>query len=76
MDGMFFALLGASIATALAGIGSAIKSAQFALKGISIDNVHAILGNTPEKTMQNMAYISSPGMELTEKYILDIMKNK
>ena len=64
------------IMKALAGIGAAIKSAQFALKGVSIDNVHAILGNTPEKTMQNMAYISSPGMELTEKYILDIMKNK
>jgi len=64
------------IMKALAGIGSAIKSAQFALKGVSIENVHAILGNTPEKTMQNMAYISSPGMELTEKYILDIMKNK
>ncbi|MBR4880001.1 MAG: L-serine ammonia-lyase, iron-sulfur-dependent, subunit alpha, partial [Clostridia bacterium] len=61
---------------ALAGISSAFMSAQFALKDVSIENVHAILGDTPEKTMQNMAYISSPGMELTEKYILDIMKNK
>ncbi len=61
---------------ALAGISSAFMAAQFALKNVSIENVHAILGDTPEKTMQNMAYISSPGMELTEKYILDIMKNK
>lgn len=60
----------------LAGIGAAIKSAQFAIKDVSIAPVHAILGDSPEKTMQNMAYISSPGMEKTEKYILDIMKEK
>lgn len=61
---------------ALAGIDSAIKAAQFAIKNVSIAPVHAILGDTPEKTMQNMGYISSPGMKETEKYILDIMKNK
>ena len=61
---------------AIAGISCAIKSAQFALSNVSIDCVHAILADTPEKTMQNIGYISSPGMKDTEKYILDIMQNK
>lgn len=61
---------------AIAGICSAFKAAQFAVCNVSIDPVHGIVGDTPEKTMQNIGYISSPGMAHTEKYILDIMKSK
>ncbi|MCB7318593.1 L-cysteine desulfidase family protein [Lacrimispora sp. 210928-DFI.3.58] len=54
----------------------AFRCADFALRGIFIDNEHGINGNTPEDTMRNMGLIASPGMVGTEKVIVEIMEGK
>mgnify|MGYP000230857218 FL=1 len=46
------------------------------MDGVYIDDVHGIIGNTPEETMRNMGEIASPGMIGTEKTILDILQRK
>ena len=46
------------------------------MEGICIENIHGINGKTPEDTMRNMGLIASPGMEETEKTIVEIMENK
>ena len=46
------------------------------MKGVHIDKVHGINGNTPEETMRNMGLIASPGMVGTEKTIVEIFEEK
>ena len=46
------------------------------MNGIFISNVHGINGDTPEKTMENMGRIASPGMVGTEKTIVEILEEK
>ena len=60
----------------IAAVDAAYKSVDFAMHGIYIDDVHGINGKTPEETMRNMGLIASPGMEETEKTIVEIMENK
>lgn len=55
---------------------AAFRSAEFAMNGVYIYNVHGINGNTPEETMRNMGLIASPGMTGTEKTIVEIFENK
>lgn len=55
---------------------AAFKSMEFAMKGVHIDKVHGINGNTPEETMRNMGLIASPGMVGTEKTIVEIFEDK
>ena len=44
--------------------------------GVSIAGIHGINGFSPEETMRNMGLIASPGMEETEKTILEIINRK
>lgn len=60
----------------IAATDTAFRSAEFAMNGVYIYNVHGINGNTPEETMRNMGLIASPGMVGTEKTIVEIFENK
>ena len=61
---------------ARAGVQCAWDMSRLALQSLAVDSRHSILGQTPEKTMQNMGYVASPGMTDTEEYILEIMKTR
>ena len=60
----------------VAACDAAFRSVAFAMKGVHIDKVHGINGNTPEDTMRNMGLIASPGMVGTEKTIVEIFEEK
>ena len=60
----------------VAACDAAFRSVAFAMKGVHIDKVHGINGNTPEETMRNMGLIASPGMVGTEKTIVEIFEDK
>lgn len=60
----------------VAACDAAFRSVSFAMKGVHIDKVHGINGNTPEETMRNMGFIASPGMVGTEKTIVEIFEEK
>ena len=60
----------------IVAVDAAFSSAEFGMKGIFIDNIHGINGNTPEETMRHMGEIASPGMVGTEKTIVDILREK
>lgn len=55
---------------------AAFRAVNLAAKGICIEAIHGINGRTPEDTMRYMGMIASPGMEETEKTIVDIMEQK
>ena len=57
-------------------VNAAFQSADFAMHGIFIDDIHGINGFTPEETMRHMGEIASPGMTGTEKTIVDILQEK
>lgn len=54
-------------------VDAAFRSVDFAMSRVCIDGMHGINGNSPEETMRNMGRIASPGMEETEKTIVEIM---
>ena len=60
----------------VAACDAAFRSVAFAIKGVHIDKVHGINGNTPEETMRNIGLIASPGMVGTEKTIVEIFEEK
>lgn len=60
----------------VAAVDAAYQSAEFAMHGVYIDEVHGINDKTPEETMRNMGLIASPGMVGTEKTIVEIFENK
>ena len=60
----------------IVAVDAAFQAADFAMHGISIEPVHGINGRTPEATMRHMGEIASPGMEGTEKTIVDILQEK
>lgn len=60
----------------IVAVDAAFQSADFAMHGISIEPIHGINGRTPEETMRHMGEIASPGMEGTEKTIVDILQEK
>ena len=60
----------------VAACDAAFRSVAFAMKGVHIDKVHGINGNTPEETMRNIGLIASPGMVGTEKTIVEIFEEK
>ena len=57
----------------IVAVDAAFRAVEMAIQGICIENMHGINGKTPEETMYNMGRIASPGMEKTEKVILEIM---
>lgn len=66
----------ACVLKAAIAIDIGCKSVNMALKDISVEARHGIIGLTPEQTMRNMGLISSPGMIHTEQTIVDILKEK
>lgn len=57
-------------------VDAAFRAAEMAMEHVCIAPVHGINGSTPEKTMENMGLIASPGMTATEGTIVEIMQNK
>ncbi len=57
-------------------VDAAYTAAELAVSGAHILSVHGINDKTPERTMQNMGLIASPGMIGTEKTIVDIFESK
>ena len=57
-------------------VDAAWRAVAMAEQGAYIDNIHGIIGATPEETMRNMGRIASPGMTGTEKTILEILQTK
>ena len=60
----------------LAAVDIAITSMELAMSGASVAPEHGVADRAPEKTMQNIGLIASPGMIETERVILEIMQNK
>ena len=60
----------------IAACATAFECVEFALNGVHVDNVHGIIGRTPEETMRNIGLIASPGMVQTEKVIVEIQESK
>ena len=60
----------------IVAVDTAFASAGMAMSGVYIDKVHGIGGSTPEETMRNMGRIASPGMEGTERTIVEILEEK
>ena len=60
----------------LAAVDIAITSMELAMSGASVSPEHGVADVKPEKTMQNIGLIASPGMIETERVILEIMQGK
>lgn len=60
----------------IVAVDAAYESVELAMNGIFISNIHGINGDTPEKTMEHMGRIASPGMVGTEKTIVEILEEK
>lgn len=57
-------------------VDAAFRATRLALDNISVSPLHGINGFTPEETMRHIGLIASPGMEETERTILNIMQRK
>lgn len=57
-------------------VDAAVDASQMALQNIFIPNNNGILGETPEKTIENLAVVSNVGMKDTDASILSVMLNK
>lgn len=57
-------------------VDAAVDASEMALKNIFIPEDNGILGNTPEKTIINLAQVSNIGMKNTDEVILEVMLNK
>lgn len=60
----------------IVAVDAAFRAAELSVEQVSIEACHGINGKTPEETMRYMGRIASPGMEGTEKTIVEIMKEK
>lgn len=56
--------------------GAAVQAALFSLQGINVKDTDGIIGNSTQKTIQNMGQLSNYGMIETDKTILKIMLEK
>ncbi len=57
-------------------VDAAVDASEMALKNIFIPDDNGILGDTPEKTIVNLAHVSNIGMKNTDEVILEVMLNK
>lgn len=69
------AKLGCSYKLSIA-VDAAVDASEMALKNIFIPDDNGILGDTPEKTIINLAQVSNRGMKNTDEVILEVMLNK
>lgn len=60
----------------IVAVDAAFRASDMAMKGVCIENIHGIIGRTPEDTMKNIGRIASPGMVETEKTIVQIMEQR
>lgn len=56
--------------------GAAVQAALFSLHGVTVKDTDGIIGNSTQKTIQNMGALSHDGMVLADKTILKIMLEK
>jgi len=56
--------------------GSAVQAALFSLQGVNVQDTDGIIGNSFEKTIQNVGDLSTEGMTGADKTILKIMQAK
>ncbi len=56
--------------------GAAVQAALFSLQGVNVQDTDGIIGESPEKTIQNIGILSVDGMIETDKTILKIMQEK
>ena len=56
--------------------GSAVQAALFSLQGINVQGTDGIIGDSFEKTIQNVGNLSTNGMIETDRTILKIMQQK
>ena len=61
---------------AVAATDAAFRACELALCDVSPSAQHGIAGRTPEETMRDIGYISSPGMQETERAIVEIFAEK
>jgi len=60
----------------IVAVDAAFRAVEFAMMDVAVDPRHGINGATPEETFRQMGLIASPGMEATEKTIVEIMEKK
>jgi L-cysteine desulfidase len=56
--------------------GAAVQAALFSLHGVNVKDTDGIIGNSTQKTVQNMGALSHDGMVQADKTILKIMLEK
>ncbi len=56
--------------------GAAVQAALFSLHGVNVKDTDGIIGNSTQKTIQNMGALSHEGMIQADKTILKIMLEK
>ncbi len=56
--------------------GAAVQAALFSLQGVNVQDTDGIIGDSTQKTIQNMGQLSHQGMIETDKTILKIMLEK
>ena len=61
---------------AVAATDAAFRACELALCDVSPSAQHGIAGRMPEETMRDIGYISSPGMQETERAIVEIFAKK
>ncbi|MGI6129331.1 MAG: serine dehydratase subunit alpha family protein [bacterium] len=59
-----------------AAAAEAVLSAQLAVRGIGVDNLDGIVGETAEQTIANLGCVSTHGLAQTDTAILTVMENK
>lgn len=57
-------------------VDAAVDASAMALKNIFIPDNNGILGETPQKTIENLSLVSNIGMKNTDASILKVMLNK
>ena len=56
--------------------GSAVQAALLSIQGVNVKDTDGIIGDSPEKTIQNIGILSSDTMQQTDRSILKIMQEK
>lgn len=56
--------------------GAAVQAALFSLQGVNVKDTDGIIGQSTQKTVQNLGELSNEGMIETDKTILKIMLDK
>ena len=58
------------------GVGTAVMSAMLAIQNKSVTSVEGIIDDDVDKSIHNLTAIGSRGMDVTDRYVLDIMTGK